>query len=295
MRCAVVGCGLAGLATAYALVKRGVEVVLYDLFPVGEKPGGIESALLHPYPGKKGLRSKYAHDALSQTMHLIGVAERALGKKVAIKNGILRKNWSPEEWAYDLEPYDQDVLITSGVTVFYKEYLKGLFAALSSCVFIQGPMENEKEFDQVVYTIGSGFMDWKIEGVQYVKGQVLLVQEQKKITRSMIGSGHISPTLHTKIVQIGATYEHFPDNDLPNVEEAKKYLAPRIKSFLAPMDTWKIVECRACIRVCHKTSYLPIIRRISDKQVIYTGLGSRGLLYHALYGQYAADEIFKEE
>ncbi len=292
MYCAVVGLGLAGLGAAHALVKRGAEVVLFDLFPPGEKPGGIESGLLHPYPGKKGLRSRYAHDALSKSIALIDEAEKALGRKVALRNGILRKGWTPDEWTHDLESYQDDVLITSGLTVFLRPYLKGLFQALPNCKFVQGKIENEDDFDQVLYAIGSGFIPWNISDVQYVKGQVLMAKEHQKLARSIIGSGYISPTERPGIVQIGATYEHNPKNDQPNLEEAKKHLNPRIKTFLVPLDSWEIVECLSCIRVCHQSSYLPIVKRISPRRVIFTGLGSRGLLYHALYGEHAAEEIY---
>ncbi len=290
MYCAVVGCGLAGLGAAHALVKRGAKVVLFDLFPIGEKPGGVEAALLHPYPGKKGIRSRYAHDALNKSLALINLAEAALGRKVALRNGIIRKGWVPNESAHDLEPFEQDVLITSGVTVFLRAYLKGLFAAMPTCEFVQGKLENEDDFDQVLYALGSGFIPWNLSGVEYVKGQVLIVKEHRKEMRSIIGSGHISPLEEPGLAQIGATYEHIQD-DQPNLEEAKKYLAPRINTFLPALDSWEIVDCRSCLRVCHQGSYLPIIKRISPQKVIFTGLGSRGLLYHALYGEYAAQEL----
>lgn len=292
MRCAVVGCGLAGLATAYELIHRGANVTLYDLKSPEEIGGSLPSALLHPYPGKRGVRSKRATEGLKKAMTLINEAERVLGEPVALRNGILRKNWKAEEWYDDLQEVNEGIVITSGWTVFLERYLRGLFQLLApTCSFVQGEFQEEEKYDRVVYAIGPGFRSWDLPEVQFVKGQVLLCRERHYLGRSIIGGGHISPTPQKGIVQIGATYEHHSANDGPDLQAAKRFLTPRIRAFLDPMEFWDVIECRSCVRVCGKGSYLPLIKWINQKSLIFTGLGSRGLLYHALYAQYVGEMI----
>ncbi len=294
MLCAVVGCGLAGLSTAHALVKRGCDVHLYDKVGVGAGASGIASGLLHPYPGKKGVRSKFADEAMEKTLSLIDLAESALGRKVALRNGILRKNWIPEEIYPDLKKVGNDILITSGCTIFMKSYLEGLFQALDKAKFIKGELVDDAPYDRVVYAIGKGFRDWNIEEVQYVKGQILTCKENEPFKRTIIGSGHISPLEKKGFIHVGSTYEHHALNDLPDLEVAREYLASRIETFYPSFKKIKIVECSAEIRVCVKQTYLPLVKKMNNRIWVFTGLGSRGLLYHGLFGEKVAEEVCYE-
>ena len=293
MRCAVIGCGLAGLGAATALKRQGAKVHLFDKAAIGAGASGIASGLLHSYVGKKGVRSKFAEKALKKSFALIDLAEETLGRKVALRNGILRMNWEPPEMYSDLKKEGDHIMITSGATVFMKSYLEGLYQALGDCKLSVGELVDEEKFDQVLYSIGGGFKTWDLEGVQFVKGQILTCKAKEKCERSIIGSGHISPLEDENLVQIGSTYEyHAPDNE-PNLEVAKKNLKKRVETFLPPLDTWEIKECQAGVRVRQKETYLPLIKRVDEKRVIFTGLGSRGILYHAMYGEMAAKEILR--
>ena len=296
MHGAVVGGGLAGLGVAHALTKRGVRVDLFDKNGIGSGASGIASGLLHPYPGKKGLKSKFADEGMAKTLSLINLAESVLGKKVALRNGILRKNWEPVEWFDDLEQTHQGILIKSGCTVYMKSYLKGLLLSLEGVEFFQKELMDKSDYDFVVYAMGKGMRSLDIEGVQYVKGQILTCRSKIPFERSVIGSGHISPLEQEGMYHVGSTYEHHAKDDNPDQQVAISYLKPRIEEFCLKFnqfDVFDVVDCSCDVRVCMKGSYLPMVVQNAAREFIFTGLGSRGLLYHALFGEKLAEIILQ--
>lgn len=294
MRCAVVGGGLAGLGTTHALLERGFEVDLYDKYGIGAGASGIASGLLHPYPGKKGLKSKFADEAMIKTLSLIDQAEAFLGKKVALRNGILRKNWEPPEWFDDLEQMSEGVLIKSGCTVYMKSYLQGLFKSMQGVTFYQEELSDKEKYDCVIYAMGKGMKSLGIEGVQYVKGQILTCRSDESFERTVVGSGHISPLEEKGLYHVGSTYEHHALDDEPDQEVAISYLKPRIETFYPGFDQFDIVKCSSGVRVCVKGSYIPMIEKTGHNEYIFIGLGSRGLLYHAFFAQKVAELVVNE-
>lgn len=267
MRYAVVGAGLAGLAVAYFLRQKGCSVTIFDKSGVGAGASGIASGLLHPYPGKKGLLSKYGFEALAATTDLLDRVEEQ-GEKVTLRNGIIKDG----------------ALISSGITVFMDRYLKGLLKYLNLTV---EPMRNLDGFDHVVFAVGAGIREMHFDlPIQFIKGQILTVESSKIWERSVIDNGHVSP-LPDGRYHIGSTYEHHFTSDEPDLAHAESYLAPRVKNF-APFN---ICSVSAGVRVSVKGSYLPIIKKIDDRVSVFTGLGSRGLLYHAYYGRLLANLI----
>lgn len=295
MHVAVVGGGLAGLSAAFFLTGRGDSVTLY------QKPGNrssaseIASGLLHPYPGPSGKKSKFADEAMKESLALIDKVEANEGETVSLRNGILRKGWKVPEGAVDIEETKEGCLITSGVTVYMPKYLRGLRRLMSNLTIVEEEVENLLElsdFDRIVVAAGGGvkkfFPDFN---AKFVKGQILRARHDVlTYERSVIGKGHISP-LEGGEVHIGSSYEHHYRSEEIEPEEAIMYLQPRIGKFFPPLEEFTILDCSAGIRVCMKQSYLPVIERVEKNTYLFTGLGSRGLLYHAYYGRLLAAMI----
>jgi len=295
VRCKVVGAGLAGVATAYFLSKKGHAVTLFDEKGVGAGASSIPAGLLHPYPGKRGLKSKFSEEAMQASLDLLDVAENHSGEAVSLRNGIFRFDWTPEQMYNDLELQSNGTMIASGVTVYLDRYLLALFGAMQSVEFVQkkiSSLEDLGDFDSVVWSVGGGFEKIPTSfPIEFLKGQALILSHPEKVwERSMVGLGHISP-LPNGYVQVGATYEHHPETYLPNKEATYAYLRPRVANFLPPLEEFTFIDCVAGCRVCRRGSYLPIVERVSEKEYVFTALGSRGLLYHAYYGRLLADMI----
>jgi len=147
------------------------------------------------------------------------------------------------------------------------------------------------------HTAGHGitnFSEWKFLNLHPVKGQILTVFFEKDIPFdcSISALGYIARLpAYPKMLVIGSTYEHnfkFLDPD----PEGKEYLFKKLKLILPGM-TQKISEYEQWSGIRISTpNYLPVIGEHPKIKnlFVYTGLGSKGLLY----GQHCADLLAEQ-
>ena len=267
MRIAILGAGLAGIGAAYFLKQLG-----HDVYLVHTGDGGaseIPIGLCHPYPGRSGRPSLHAYEAMACTMELLQVAEGVSGTSL-FKKGIVRDGWVPKESYPDVDGNK----ITSGLTVLMAKYVK-----VMRTLFVQGPLS---DYDRIVYAMGAMRKD---TGTHQVKGQVLIGKGMCRET-TMRESGHASP--YGDFVQIGSTYEHEFSSADPEMDVAKRDLQTKVAALCPEFEP---IECRAGVRVSVEGTYEPIVRQLSETEFLFTGLGSRGLLYHAYYGKRLAGMV----
>ncbi|MCI5052703.1 MAG: FAD-dependent oxidoreductase [Simkaniaceae bacterium] len=260
MRVAVIGAGLCGLAVSYFL---DAEVTVFDRIGVGGGASGVAAGLLHPCPGKEGKRSLYADEAMEQARELLKVAEDAYGAPVADCSGIEGKE--------------------EGITVWMDRYLEGLFLASGAELSVELIDTIPEGFDAVVFTVGAGiasFCPWL--KVDYLKGQ--LIECEGSFERSVIDEGYVA--VHPEKVFVGSTYERRFESEEPDYERAMELLGPRV-------DRYGLKPLRALsgVRVCRQGHYLPMVFKLEENVWALTAMGSRGLLYHAMYGKKLANAL----
>ncbi|NGX37121.1 MAG: tRNA 5-methylaminomethyl-2-thiouridine biosynthesis bifunctional protein MnmC [Chlamydiae bacterium] len=301
MKIAIIGAGFAGLATAYFLLEsEGIQVSIFEAHKVGGGASGVASGLLHPYPGIMARRSHRGEEALAITKQLLRVAEAHTSKCVAIHRGILRQSLTEEQYIRlcehcdvwgDIEKIGEDLfLIHSGITVLSENYLEGLHRAVSEKggeLIIQKieTLDELKSFDHIVIAAGYGmrtFAECQHLNVKFLKGQALQMEGTPPHDRSFISKGYLAHLGSEKHFEIGSTYEREFQSDAPDLEIAKKMLG---------CPEGEIIRCKAGVRVCNRSHYLPIIEQVADNAHVFTALGSRGLLYHGLYGRILAQRI----
>ena len=91
MKIAIVGAGLAGLSVCWHLCQyTGIQPTLFDHRGIGGGASGVSTGLLHPFPGRRALRSWEAAEGMCATKQLISVAATAAGRPVAEETGIFR-------------------------------------------------------------------------------------------------------------------------------------------------------------------------------------------------------------
>jgi glycine/D-amino acid oxidase-like deaminating enzyme len=282
MNIAVIGAGYAGLSVAWHLLQvSSVRLSVFDSKGIGGGASGISTGLLHPY-SSKGTKLPRADEAIKESFQLIDRVEKTLGRSVARHSGILRVD--PELW------------IPEGKTVFSKLYLEGLWRACEergAQFFDQKILDLEelKEFDSVVLASGPGVLECKeckMLPLKTRKGQALICRwpaSLPRLSHSLIGKGHLSLMENPDLCQLGSTYE---DEFNPSAALA---LREKIGLFYPPAATFEIVEVCQGIRVSPREGSLPLAVRINPKTWVFTGLASRGLLYHALYGRELAEQI----
>lgn len=90
-RVTVVGGGVMGCTLAYALARRGVEVLLLERAPNGAGgASGVPVALLNPHRGRSGRASEADLSALQATWTLVAALEAAGHRTGAVRSGVLR-------------------------------------------------------------------------------------------------------------------------------------------------------------------------------------------------------------
>jgi len=302
MKVVIIGGGYAGLATCWHLMQfPHVEVTIYD---EGSGASKASTGLLHPFPGRTAARSWMAKEGMEASSALIDVAEANLGRPVANRAGIRRLPWIPWQEKEFLKQSKKDpdaiwkdggLWIPSGITVYSKLYTEGL---LKGCLAKGAILKQERiddlrslQADHIVLATGSETLSFVDLPLVPVKGHALLCRwNGARLPHSLICNGHITPTEDPDLCLIGSTYEYEFETREPD-PKAIQQLLDKAAAFYPPAKDFEPVELLAGIRMTSKEGYRPLMQQISPTMHVFTGLGSRGLLYHALLGKKLAQEL----
>jgi glycine/D-amino acid oxidase-like deaminating enzyme len=157
-------------------------------------------------------------------------------------------------------------------------------------------------FDAVVLAAGSGlFQESIIEEkipVQLVRGQSIeMTLKETSLDSAMLCGKYITPLLEKNRILIGATHE-FKDQAL-DPEEVRLELRQRSDAFACNLwEDGTVDKITSGFRVQSnrgKYGRLPIVGKfdtsLHPNTWIFTGLSSRGLLHHGIFGEILASQI----
>lgn len=331
MRIAVIGAGFAGLATVWHLLQRkekGIDsVTLFDASGIGAGASGAATGLLNVYMGPHAKPAWPGKEGFNATLELLQVSSKAFGQLVYNRTPIFRPALSLEQEAVfkgraALFPEDLHFLeypavrdkieiikqglnglwIPEGIIVQAEEYLRGLWVA---CERLGAHLEKKrihsiydvKEYDRVIFTAGYGTK--YIEGLSHLdlretKGQSLLINWPKNIrkpTCAINGRKYLIPGKEGGPAYFGATYERQFKNSLPNVEVALQELQVELNRMVDNFGALDILSCKSGIRIAGPQAHAPIVENVNEKYTVFTGLGSKGLLLHALLAKKIVSSI----
>ena len=241
---------------------------------------------------------------MAASLELLNAAEKALGKPVFEKTGLFRPAVTEEQKRdfFFRSTQDPDAIwqenplfgwglwIPQGITVYSKTYLEGLWKASKNALFSSEKISSLKQldnYDRIILCAGheiTQFEECKNLPLKATKGQSLICRWPKKLPHALDSLGHISPTEDPFLCQIGSTYERIFEHGGPDPEKALE-LKERASLFYPPARDFEIVEIKAGIRISPINGYQPLTLQINPKTTVFTGLGSKGLLYHALLGK----------
>jgi glycine/D-amino acid oxidase-like deaminating enzyme len=334
MRFAILGAGFAGLAVTWHLLnytKGTVTIDLYDPEPIGGGASGLSSGLFHAYTGKQAKKAWEADRCIQETHRLITVASKAAGKPVILSKGILRPALTPQqvedfqkcvdehsetEWwdnktcekkVQGLHVFEQGggLFIKDGLTLDVQAYLQGLWkaCALLGTQHHQQAMIRLSDFetyDRILFAIGpmtKNFPPLKDLPISAVKGQILELKWPEGVKPppfSLVSQKYLVMRKDLKSCLVGSTYEH--TFSTPQADKAKAYeeIMPHIISFFPKLAKAEILHCRAAFRAT-TPNHLPIVGKVADKYFFFTGLGSKGLLYHAWIGKRVARALLSNQ
>lgn len=332
MKIAIIGAGFCGLAIAWYLLHSPfakAKIYLFDSKEIGTGTSGIAAGLLHPYAGAHAKLNWKGHEGFQATKELIEVASLALGQSVVAKEkGILRlalnekqlldfqqcaerfsedTEWIEADICQQIAPgcaYAPGLWVKKSLTIYSSLYLQGLWKACAQqgVKMEQRHISSLKEmgdFDITIVAAGAEtikFPELTFLPLKLVKGQVLELtwpQNQAPLTCALNSHIYLLMTLSRHSCLIGATYEKGHDEAYIDLDVAKKELIPKAIALFPPLKESIIMNCYTGMRAV-TPQHLPLIQRLSSSQWILTGMGSKGLLYHALFAKELVQKIGNE-
>jgi glycine/D-amino acid oxidase-like deaminating enzyme len=305
MKIAIIGAGLAGLAVAYFLSEKG-EVTLFDAKGIGGGASGMAAGLLHPFAGQSGKLCRFGWEGLLATVALLNeVYPQKKGGILRLPfNERMREGLASQSELAPLSPEETEKQFPQvgkkssfwceeGYLIDTPAYLAALFEKLKSkgSILVQQKVEDFSSlqtFDKIILCMGS---DSPFIPLQKLKGHLLEIEWPSHLSpleSPILGAGYIIPKGRTCI--IGSTYERNFSSVAPDLEWAKRELLPQADRMINGLSQAKVLKVMAGVRASTH-DHLPLIESIDSKTTLFTGLGSRGLLYHALYAKKLADGL----
>ena len=333
MKIAILGAGFSGLATCWHLLQYKttdypIEIVVFDPKGIGGGTSGIAAGLLHPFAGAHAKYNLWGREGMQATQRLLDIASTALKQPVAQYTGMLRLATTKElhddylqcslinpdvtwiasgkcpEYAPQAVPHD-GILIKEGISVYSGLYLQGLWLACEN----KGAklekiacenLESLNDYDVIVVATGAGTMQFpelRHLPINTVKGQIIEYAWSSNvlplsIPLNALGYVVMSPALTS--CYAGSTYERDYQTEGPDLQAALNEIIPKVAPMLPSITTSKVLDCRAGMRATTR-SRLPICKQVTTKCWVIAGMGSRGLLYHALMGETLARDIMNSK
>lgn len=309
----------------------GILVDLFDPTPIGKGISGSSSGLLHTYTGKHAKKPWEADRAEKEAHELLTVAAQAINQSVITSRGIVRPALTPSQIAdfqaavsgkeaiwWDREralrtlpgltlPEGGGALYVPGaLTLNVPLYLEGLMQACLRLAASYHPqaLMTEQEFaayDCVVFATGyksTFFKPLDKLPLTPVKGQTLRLrwpQGMQPLPYSLVSNGYLVMEADHQSCIVGATYEREFTTIEPDLEVAKKEILGKVAPFFPAVEEMEILSCQAGVRAgAGKNNHIPLLGRVPPKYWFFTGLGSKGLLYHGWLGRLLAEAILAD-
>lgn len=307
MQIAILGAGMCGLAIAWKLCQMDCHnITLFDPNGIGKGASGVAAGLLHAYAGAHAKYNWRAEEGINATQQLIAVAEKALHMPVANRCGIFRPATTEQqiidfqkcaELHSDVHWRDNGIFLDNGIVVDCPNYLQGLWTACyaEGVHFEQVAIHSLTElhmFDLIIVAMGAAtasLQEFSHLKLGRVKGQVLEFAWSKQLPPlpyPLNSHAYLLMTPGNKSCIVGATFEKEFASSEPDPKFALQELLPKVHAFFPSLSASSLIDCRAGIRAT-TPDRRPLLKKYDDKCWILTGMGSKGLLYHALY----ADEL----
>lgn len=314
---AILGAGLAGLATGFFLSQKiACKITFYDPSGTYGAASAISAGILHKYGGLHAKKSPFAEEGERATLELIEIVKNQSNQNPILNRGILRLalnevqllsykkaadlhneiEWIPEEKCqtfYPFIPKKPAIYISSGLVIDSFTYLDRLFHTINGAKLIPksiSPQEAVAQYDLVIYAMGTKTPFIKTAAV---KGQLIELEwpaGMPPLRMGLVSQVYICQNRTLDRAIVGATYEHQFNNEFPDQERAAQELLPKAIELLPMLQKAKIISVKAALRAS-TPNHLPLFGRISNKEWYLSGLGSKGLLYHALYAKKLVDLI----
>jgi glycine/D-amino acid oxidase-like deaminating enzyme len=331
LKIAVLGTGFCGLACACILseyVEKGINlhITLFDPEEIAANASGISAGLLHVYGGAQAKLSKEGIEGLSSTLSLLETVQRKTEPSIAVKSCLLRVavsdqqkrdffacaqqfsdvKWCEAEECQDIFPGmvpEPGILIKNAYAVDSRKYLEGLknYTINRGALWYKRRVLSLKElsnFDAVIVAMGAytaSLPELSHLPIRRIKGQILRLNWPKNIPSLQFpisSRAYFVPDKDGTSCTVGATYERNFHNLEPDLGKALEYLQPLMKGIFRDLSAVDVAECYSGCRAS-TPNHMPLLTRESKNTWVITGMGSKGLLYHALYSKRLVNDVIR--
>ena len=307
MSIAIIGGGFAGVATAWHLTHTyNFQVTLFDPAGIGGGPSGMAAGLLHPYAGAHAKLNWRGHEGMAASLKLLqrvpqaaqntGLLRPAFTKDQETDFALSAEKNSDVQWTSNSLVNKPGIFISNAWTVDCKKYLEGLWKDCPNATLKIEKIDHLDElekFDVVVIATAFSALEFANIKLTAVKGQLLQVEwpeDLPPLPFPISSQAYIVMQPDKKSCIIGSTFEKGFSSPLPDIKKASAELKPKYTQMIPGLENAKIIDCRAGVRAA-TPDHRPLIRQINARTWIFTGLGSKGLLYHALIASELAQQL----
>lgn len=331
MKIGIIGAGFCGLAVAWHLQHYSppfphLKIHIFDSKEIGKGTSGMAAGLLHPYVGAHAKLNWRGKEGFQATQQLLEVSSQALGQPVTAANaGILRlaldneqlinfqrcaenypddAQWFDAATCQSIAPgcaYAPGLWIKKGLTIYSSLYLRGLWQSCTQAgaIFEQRTIRSLKElqdFDLTIVAAGAETLqlpELTSLPLTQVKGQVLEFswpRNRAPLTCVLNSHVYLLMTETKTSCLVGATYEKGHQTALVDLAKATIDILPKAYELFPPLREASLMNCYTGMRAV-APYHRPLMERLSPSQWILTGMGSKGLLYHALFAKELVQKI----
>ena len=299
---AIIGSGFAGLSLAWCLhKKRGCRITLFDKRGFTGGASRVAAGLVHPYSSKTITLAPYGEQAYSEAVSLFAEASAFQEDDFIIHRGMVRLTSDDKALLcsyHDDCPPQPGIFLEKALTIDTNLYLNALIKGLYGVTFVQesvSSLDDLKDFDAIVLCSGYetlGFKEAQNLPFNYLKGQGLefvLPKNMKSLTHAISSKIYLTMMKNGNLFA-GATFERGLSDPEPDEKCAKEKIIPELIELFPQFNGIEPVSIRSGVRLTTK-GYFPLTEKIGEKLWVFSGLGSKGLLYHALLGKQLASSI----
>lgn len=306
----VLGAGIAGCSTAFALARKGMDVELIDPSGIAKKASSIPTAILHPrlFSGESkesNFRTNaytYAQSFVSDKQSVRKTGAIQLPYKTFGKNRLysiyekLGQDWAEPFDQHDLDAFgikdfDFAIFFKRSLTIDVAELCHELLAKYQIKVSNQTRLSTNSELPLVIATSRplSYLQEPPLE-TTLIDGQVdfFKLPKRTELKTTIVHNGYITPHQNGRLIAAGSTYERIPQSVPFGTLENRNRLKP---IFSHSNYRWHS-RFRSTRTV--SSDRFPIIGKISPNIWLNIAHGSSGTITGIFGAEHIASEICGE-
>ncbi len=317
MKIVIVGSGYIGLSAALTLLEHDPALNIEILFSTKTLSASqVAAGLINPVVGLRGNIAYQAWNALEYATSFIekyapsSILHRGICRPITTPEmeerfkkacGSEVRLCSPEETSLFFENPKRlsSLYISKGLALDSSQYIDILKAEClrKGVLFTERHITSIDEIensDRILLAAGAGMktlVGKALGPLSLVKGQTLSYRSDVHIQAALAGRAYLT-TAHG-CMTVGATYEHFPQVEGVDIEEAERIILPKIDEYWPGIVKGKPISAQSGFRCTNPVS-LPVIRQIKPEVWAIGALGSKGLLYHTWIAKYLAQALIHD-